>query len=283
MRLCAGRSAHRRTNPRFHVVVLLVIIGIPAIGFSQSGEGDAEQYNLRVSGFWLYSYPNVTLEAAGHNGFIDFNHDFAFNQYSTFLGKADWKFTRRNHLYLSGASFNQSNEAVLNRTIIFRGQNFAVGATASGQLQARLYAPGYQYDILRGSRGHLGIGVQLNIFDTTGSIRAAAQAISTGVHQTAAAANASLLAPLPTIGPEFRFYLTKSSRLFLNGQAYGMYFGGYGHFISTTDYLGVAVSKSLSINAGYAIGSQLKVKDTSSRMGINLVQKGPIVGLDVSF
>jgi len=265
------------------IVLLFAIVNIPASGFGQGAEGDTEQYTVRFSGFWLYSYPNVTLEAAGHNGFIDFNHDFAFNQYSTFLGKADWKLTRRNHLYLSAAPFNQSNQAVLNRTITFRGQPFSVGATARGELQATLYAPGYQYDILRGSRGHLGIGVQLDIFNTRGSISTAAQITSTGVHQAAASSNASLLAPLPVVGSEFRLYLTKSPRVFLNGQVYGMYFGGYGHFLSTLDYLGVAVSKTVSINAGYAIGSQLRVNVNSDRAGLRLVQKGPIVGVDWSF
>lgn len=277
------RCERRRTNPTLHIVLLLVVVIIPAIALGQSEKEYTDQYNVRITGFWLYSYPTVTLQAAGHNGIIDFNHDFAFNQYSTFIGKADWKFTRRNHLYLSAAPFNQSNQAVLNRTITFRGQTFFAGATAKGQLQATLFAPGYQYDILQGSRGHLGFGVQVDIFRTTGSISAAAQITSTGVHQAATSSNASLLAPLPVLGPEFRLYLLKSPRIFLNGQVYGMYFFGYGNFISTTDYLGVAISKSLSINAGYTIGSRLRVNDTSNRAGLNLVQKGPIVGLDITF
>jgi len=259
------------------------VLTLPALAFGRNEGGDIEQYNVRVSGFWLYSYPTVSLQAAGHGGVIDFNHDFAFNQYSTFLGKADWKFTRKNHLYLSVAPFSQSNQAVLNRTITFRGQTFSVGATARGEIQATLFAPGYQYDILRGRRGHLGIGVQVDLFRTTGRISAAAQVTGTGVHQAASSSSASLLAPIPVAGPEFRLYLTKSPRLFVNGQVFGMYFFGYGNFVATTDYLGVALSKSVSINAGYAVGSRLRVKDTSSRVGLNLVQKGPIVGVDVSF
>jgi hypothetical protein len=91
-----------------NIALLLVIINviIPAIALGQGREEDADQYDVRLSGFWLYSYPTVTVEAAGHNGFLNFNPDFAFSQYSTFLGKADWKFTRRNHLYLSAAPFN---------------------------------------------------------------------------------------------------------------------------------------------------------------------------------
>lgn len=222
------------------------------------------------------------MEAAGHNGFIQFNNDFAFNTYSTFMGRLDWKFTRKNHLYFTSAPFNQSNQVVLNRTITFRGQTYAVGATARGQLQAIAYSPGYQYDILRGKHGHLGIAAQINIFHTTGTISAAAQVTSASIHQAAASSSASLLAPIPVAGPEFRLYLLKS-RLFINGNGMGMYFLGYGNYFSTVDYVGVAVTRSLSINGGYAIGSHLRVNNSPNRIALDLIQKGPMAGIEVSF
>lgn len=252
--------------------------------FAQTREGeDFDQYSVRVSGFWLYSSPTVSLEAAGHNGFISFDKDFSFSEYSTFLGKLDWKLTRKNHLYLSSAPFTQSQQAVLNRTIVFRGQTFVVGASAKGELQAIIYAPGYQYDIIRRKRGHLGIAAQLNVVQTTGKISAAAQVTGSGVQQKAASASASLLAPLPLAGPEFRFYLTNSPRLFINGQVLGMYFFGYGNYWSTVDYLGFSLSRHLSINGGYALGSRLRVNNSSNRIGLDLIQKGPIAGVEVSF
>jgi hypothetical protein len=262
------------------LLVLLIWIGAPAL--AQAPEQEFDQYSVRVTGFWLYSSPTVSVEAAGHNGFVQFDRDFAFGEYSTFLGKIDWRFTRKNHLYFISAPFNQSNQVVLNRTITFRGQTFAAGATAKGQLQAVVYAPGYQYDIIRRKRGHLGIAGQLNFFRTTGSLSAAAQVTAAGVHQAAASSSASLLAPIPVGGPEFRLYLLKS-RLFINGNGFGMYFLGYGNYYSTTDYLGLAITKNLSINGGYAIGSHLRVNNSANRVGLDLVQKGPIAGLDVSF
>jgi len=262
--------------------LLILFFWIDAFAFAQTPEGDADQYSVRVSAFWLRSSPTVSIEAAGQNGFISFDRDFAFREYSTFLGRLDWKFTRKNHLYFTSAPFSQSNEVVLNRTITFRGNTYFTGATARGQLQATVYAPGYQYDILRGKRGHLGIAAQLNIFHTTGKISAAAQVTGAGNHQAAASSSASLLAPIPVGGPEFRLYLLKD-RLFINGNGFGMYFLGYGNYYSTTDYLGVHVSKYLSINGGYAIGSHLRVNNSANRVGVDLVQKGPIAGIEVSF
>ena len=75
----------------------------------------------------------------------------------------------------------------------------------------------------------------------------------------------SINAPLPLAGPEFRIYLKNSPRLFINGQVMGMYFLGYGNY------------------GGYAVGSRLRVNNKPNRVGLDLDQKGPIVGINVSF
>lgn len=63
-----------------------------------------------------------------------------------------------------------------------------------------------------------------------------------------------------------------------------MYLFGYGNFLSTTNDLGLTLNKYFSINAGYALGSRLVVNNNSSdRIGVHLVQKGPLVGVEVSF
>jgi len=280
---CTGRHQSARRACMFSLSLFLAVTAITANALGQSEERDFDEYSVRVTGFWLHSSPSVTLSAAGNNGFIEFNQDFGFRDYSTVLGKIDWKFTRKNHLYFTSAPFNQSNQTVLNRTITFQGQTYAVGATAKGELRANLYAPGYQYDILRGKRGHFGIAAQVDFFHTTGSISAAAQVTGNGMRQKASSASASLLAPIPIAGPEFRIYLIKSQRLFIDGNVLGMYLFGYGNYASTTDFLGVSLFKHLSADAGYALGSRLRVNDQNNRVGLNLVQKGPIVGMEVSF
>ena len=276
---------NRRLNASHSALMVLVLSAflmlISAVGEAQ--KEDFDQYKVRISGFWFYSSPAVSLEAAGHNGLVDFHRDFGFNDYSTFLGKFDWKFARKHHFYVVVAPFNQSHQTTLNRTIVFRGQTFDVGAVTKADLSATLYAPGYQYDIMRRKRGHLGIAVQFNLFDVRGSMSANAQVIGPGVSQAATSSQASLLAPIPVGGPEFRIYLTNSPRLFVEGNVYGMYFFGYGNFYSTAGDLGFSVSKHLSVNAGYGIGSRLNVNTADSRSGLSLTQRGPIVGAQVSF
>ena len=60
---------------------------------------------------------------------------------------------------------------------------------------------------------------------------------------------------------------------FVKGNVYGMYLGGYGNFVSTTDTIGVTLTKHLSLNAGYQLGSRLVVDNNSSkRIGLRLTQ-----------
>jgi hypothetical protein len=153
-------------------------------------------------------------------------------------------------------------------------------------LTSPLYIFGYQYDVIRRRRGHLGLAVQMNVFDTQASIKAAAQVVGTGgVRSTAESASGSLIAPIPVAGPEFRLYLTNSPRLFVEGNVYGMYLFGYGNFVSAYADLGVTVVRHLTLNIGYQLGSRLVVNNDNSnnRIGLKLTQQGPMAGFELSF
>jgi len=245
-------------------------------------DADFDQYKVRIDGFWFYSNPTGTLQDATSGNIINLHKDFAFGSYSTFAGKLDWKFTRKNHLYLVGSSFDQSRTAVLQRTIMFHGQTFNVGVITKASLSSPLIAPGYQYDIFRRKRWHLGLALQFDVFNSSASLFAAAQV---NTNNQVISAKKSLLAPIPVAGPQARFYLTNSPRLYVEGNLYGMYFFGYGNFVSTSDDVGVTLNKHLSLNAGYQLGSRLNVNVDSKkdRLGLSLTQKGPIVGAEVSF
>jgi hypothetical protein len=149
-------------------------------------------------------------------------------------------------------------------------------------LSAPLIAPGYQYDIFRRRRWHLGLAVQFNLFNSQASLFAAAQV---NTNNQVISAKKSLLVPIPVAGPQARFYLTNSPRVYVEGNLYDMYFFGYGNFVSTSDNVGVTLTKHLSVNAGYQLGSRLNVNvdRKKDRLGLSLTQKGPIVGAEVSF
>jgi len=61
---------------RFGWLVLFTSVLVLAIsGIASAQNEDFDQYKIRISGFWLHSSPTVSIEAAGHDGFVDFNRD----------------------------------------------------------------------------------------------------------------------------------------------------------------------------------------------------------------
>ena len=275
----------RRGIRRSSFLLLVFFLSCIVVPLHGQETEEFDSYKIRVSGFWFYSNPSGDIQGSTERGTIDLNKDLGFNSYSTFSGKLDWKFTHKNHVYLVGSSFDQTRQHVLDRTVMFQGQTFDVGLSTRAHLSAPLIAPGYEYDFIRRKRGHLGVGVQIDLFDASASLSAAAQVTHDGVHHAAVSASSSLVAPIPVAGPDARFYLTDSPRLFVEGQVFGMYLFGYGNFVSTVDDLGFSFNKHISINAGYQLGSRLVVnnKASSNRIGVHLTQQGPVVGAEVSF
>ncbi len=268
------------------IIPLLLIMLVPQVHATDQKDADPKDYDaykIRFDGFWFNAHPTGSFTGANHNGTFNLHKDVGFNTYSTFSGKVDWKFTRKNHLYFEVTPFNQTKQFIANRTIVFRGQTYDVGTAVSGNLTANAYAPGYQYDIFRRKQWHLGLRVQVNLLDISGSLNATAQVVG-GVPHSAVFSSGQLLAPLPVAGPDIRIYLIpNSSRLFVTGNALGMYFFGYGNYWSTTGTLGLNIMKHLAVRGGYQIGSRLNIKTTTNQIGVTLTQKGTIAGLEVSF
>lgn len=260
---------------------LILVLAATSLKAQQSEEFD--QYKIKFDTSWFYSNPTGYIKAQSDTVPVDFSKDLNFGSYSTFAGKVDWKFTHKNHFYVVIIPLWTSQTATVSRDIVWDGNPIHTGAVVQSYLHSIGIAPGYQYDIIRRKRGHLGLGVQIDLFDATAKISAAAQVTGDGTQQAAVSARKSLLAPIPVAGPQFRFYLTDSPRLFIEGNVYGMYLFGYGNFISTAGDIGLTLTKHITANAGYTLGTRLNVNGTSDRIGLNLTQKGPLVGLSFSF
>ena len=261
----------------------VILAGIAAIVPRLHAADDFDSYKIKISGSWFYSKPSGTFQSANGSGTVDIVKDLGFNSYSTFSGKLDWKFTRKNHLFLVVSPFDLSRQTALTRTIVFQGQTFVAGLTTHSELRSNLYALGYEYDIVRRERGHLGIAAQFDLFDTRASITATGQITGSGVQQATRTASGSLLAPIPVFGPEFRVYLAR--QVYVQGNVYGMYFFGYGDFISSSGSLGFRLATHFGVNVGYQLGSRFVVNNnnSSNRIGLRFTQKGPVGGVEFPF
>jgi hypothetical protein len=271
---------------RFLCLVLFGTIGaVPQLHGQGSGTEHEEfdEYRVRIETLWFDAKPSGTLQGTTGRGFFDFQRDVHFNSYTSFTGVVDWRVTRKNHILFGFIPFDRTKHFTLNRTITFQGQTYNVGLNASAQLKTNAYALAYQYDILRRRRGNLGIRAQIDLFDIQGTLSSAAQ-ITNGTLHVSQRSQGSLRAPLPVAGPTGRLYLIpNSSRLFLTGQLLGMYFFGYGNFLSTFDTLGFTVNRHFGIRGGYQLAQRLTIKAKSNRIGLDLVQRGPVAGFEFSF
>lgn len=131
------------------LLFILLLLAMLAPSLDAQTDSDFDSYRVRIDGFWFYSNPSGSFQDATTGDTINLHKDFGFGSYSTFTGKMDWKFTRKNHIYVVGAAFDHSRLATLQRTIVFQGQTFNVGLVTKANLSAPLIAPGYQYDIIR--------------------------------------------------------------------------------------------------------------------------------------
>jgi hypothetical protein len=264
------------------LIASFLLLAFPVALHGQKQE-EFDEYKIRFDTGWFYSYPSGTVRAQGDTYPVDLTKDLSFNSYSTFAGKVDWKFTHKNHFYVVIVPLWSSRTTTLSRDIVWAGNPIHAGAVVQSELHAFEVAPGYQYDIIRRRRGHLGIAVQIDLFHTYAKIAAAAQVTADGTQQAAVSASRTLWAPIPVAGPQFRLYLTNSPRVFIEGNLYGMYLFGYGNFLSTAGDLGFTLTKHITANAGYQLGTRLNVNGTSNRIGLDLTQKGPVAGLEFSF
>ena len=276
-----------KTHPSSLVVargiLLLIFLGITGLPVYAAEGEDPDAYTIRFDGFWFYSQPSGSFHGTGTQGMLDIQRDIQLTSYNTGTLRVEWKFTRKNHVFLGLLPVRNTREAVLNRTVEFQGQTFAAGLVARGQLETYAFTPGYQYDIIRRRRGHLGIVAQLDLFYIRGNIKAAAQTLN-GIPHSAQASSSTIRAPLPVAGPDFRYYLIpNSSRLFVSGNLLGMYFFGYGNFISSYGTVGFTLNQHLNLQGGYQLGSRLNINTKSDRIGLNLSQRGTVAGLEISF
>lgn len=80
-----------------------------------------------------------------------------------------------------------------------------------------------------------------------------------------------------------RSYLLVSSRVLVEGNVCGMYLFGYGNFSSAAGDVGITLTRHITANAGYQLGSRLNVNGTPDRVGLSLIQKGPLLAMRFSF
>jgi hypothetical protein len=268
------------TITRFITIALLCVSASSSLHAEEKpSPSNPESYKWKLEGQFWYPTPTVTVAGDAAQAPISFNRVLGFQSYSTFNASADWHFKRKHHLLFSISPNQSTRSTVLQQTITFRDQTFLAGSSVTSELKNYSFSPGYRYDIIHRDHGHLGITAQVNVMDIKASITA--KVLQPG-QINVSSASGGILAPLPVAGPEARLYMLKD-HLFVDGNIKGMYFFGYGNFISTGAKLGATLGRHVDLIAGYTLGSHLIIHGTSSRMDVRSTQRGPTAGLAFNF
>ncbi len=245
---------------------------------------DFDNYKWRIDAMWYFAMPSGTFSGKAEKVPIDLSKDLSFNSYSTFTGKVDWRFTRKNHLLVGVTPlYSSSKNVTLNREIIFDGVTYDAGAVISSKFDSTLWTPGYRYDIIRRNHGTVGIDAYMYLIDSSASINGVGTITnSDGSTQTGTVkASGSLLAPIPVFGPSFYWYPMKQSpKLTVEGNILGMYLFGYGNFLSTHATVGYAFNPHWNVRFGYILSNRLSVHGTNDRIAMDITQQGPTVGIE---
>jgi hypothetical protein len=261
--------------------VTFALLCLPACTslYGQDKNSDPEAYKLRIDGQFWYADPSASIAGSSAQVPISFDKTIGFESYSSFNAGLDWHFKRKHHLLFRVSPNQTTRTAVLQQTITFRDQTFLAGSSVTGELRNYSFAPGYRYDIIHRPRGHLGILVQIDLIDFKASITGTV--LQPG-QNTVATAFGTLFTPLPVGGPDGRWYFA-NNRVYIDGNLKGMYFFGYGNFVSTAGRVGVVLTRHIDFVGGYELGSHLAIHGTSSRLDIRQTQRGPTAGLVFNF
>jgi len=268
------------TSRKLLIATFLCVAALPLVQAQDAN--DLDNYKWRVEGDWWFSHPSGYFGLNKPNSsYFDVNKDFGFGSYSTFTGKVDWHFGHKHHFLLNITPNYESKTVTANRVITFEDQTFDVGARVTANVNILNVAPGYQYDIIRRDHGYLGLEVDVNVVHTKASLALAGSVNAAG---GSVAGTKTLWAPLPAVGPVFRWYpLHDSNRLSLAGSVRAMDFFGYGYFETARAEVGVGLTQGWNVRAGYEMGSRLSIHGTSDQIAVKLTHKGPTAGIEYSW
>lgn len=199
---------------------------------------------------------------------IDLRSDLALQDSTRFLGKLMFKPGERHRVVLEGAPLEFTGENELARTIVYNGRSYSVRDTVSSAASLAYFYGGYQYDLVRGRRGHLGLGAGAAYLDASGRIASR----TTGVTAARAQRIGLALAGIESTVALHRF-------VELGGDLKGLPLGEYGHFVHTSATARLMLGR-VGVAAGWAL-IDADIHERGGTAGVAARFHGPVFGLSL--
>jgi hypothetical protein len=191
-------------------------------------------------------------------------------QQPNFYGKLVFKPRRKHRIVVEGIPFSLNGYNTSPRSFTYRNRTFSVLETLKSSANADYIFGGYQYDVVSGPTGHIGITAGAALLSGTGTMTAV---------QSNVTATRSGVGAIPLVGTEFRvFPLRNRGWLNVNGSLRGMELGQYGHYLEGSLNGGVWIG-SIGVEAGYrAIDTHLAQANSST--GVFARLSGPVFSVN---
>ena len=242
------------------------LAGSLAAGFAASGT-NPEDFKIELTGAaWLVD-SSGTIQSSGTP--VDLVTDLgAEQQQPTFFGRLVIKPGRKHRIVIEGTPFRINGLNTVNRTIVYRGQTFNIDDTLRSSADLNYFFAGYQYDLVSGPMGHLGLSVGGAYLGATGSITSVTAATTASKTETIG---------LPLAGAEGRLFpLPGHKILTVEGSVRGMAVGSYGSYLEATGSGGVSLGP-VSVLAGYrTVHADIHSSSSSNPEGVDVHFTGPI-------
>jgi hypothetical protein len=261
-----------RMNMRNHVSMVLCSALLLLAG---SIRAEAQQGPVAELGvmFWKPT-PELRLStdalAAADVDEVDFVQEFGiedkyFPEFRLTLG-------RKHKFRTSFVTFNYTPEAIITRRIVFRGQTFDIGAPATADIKWKLYRFGYEWDVVSGGGGFIGLVADLKYNRVEASIDSPL---------LSSAATTDVTAPIPTIGAIGRGYLSPNVSITAEFSGLNIARGEDEGKLYDFDLYGtVTAGRNFGVQAGYRSVIVDYVLDSDSGV---LKMKGLYLGAVVRF
>ena len=124
-------------------VLLAVAIFLAALAGPAHANDDLDNYKWRIEANWWFSHPYGYFGLQNSNNYFNVNRDFGFGSYNTFTGTIDYHFRHKHHFLLNVTPNNNSRSVTFNRTIVFDGVTYDLGAQGSARIKTLNIAPYY--------------------------------------------------------------------------------------------------------------------------------------------
>jgi hypothetical protein len=209
----------------------------PAVG--QIAPGSRVRYEVAAT--WLGFTPGGNVQTNSNR--VNFVSDLGI---ATRQSQVAFRFLarpwNRGGIFFEFIPYRFSGEQAITRSFRFGGVTYPVNESITAKASLNHVAVGYQYDAIESTK------VELAVLGAAVYIGVDATATGTSVGENAV----QRAIPFPLAGLAVRFAPDlQTSRLSFRGEARGMTFGSYGHYVDGAVAVGLDVSPHVTVEAGY--------------------------------